>query len=142
MINIFDNLFPGKIRLWNKSQIILLHLFSLFTPVNKIYKINKNVKKCFNYFFDFKSKLNPLKDDIYELQKNIPDNKGQQLKESLLKYYHDNNFLDLSLTFIDGHVIAYFGEEAFQKLKHSTRNKIIKALEVFNFSDKNGRIFY
>ena len=85
--------------------------------MNKIYKINKNVKRCFNYFFDFESRLNPLKDDVYELQKNVSDNQGQKLKESLLKYYYDNNFLDLTLTFIDGHVIAYFGKESFQKLK-------------------------
>jgi len=39
-------------------------------------------------------------------------------------------------------VIAYFGKEAFQKLKHGTRKKVLKALEVFNFSDKKGRIFY
>lgn len=135
-------MFQGKIRLWTKSQIILLHLFSLFTPVNKIYKLNKNIKNCFNYFFDFDSKLNPLKDDVYELQKNIPDIKGQELKKSLLKYYYENNFLDLTITFIDGHIIAYFGNESFQKLKHSTRNAIIKSMEVFNFSDKHGRIFY
>jgi hypothetical protein len=60
----------------------------------------------------------------------------------LLKYYYENDFLDLTLTFIDGHIIAYFGKNNFQKLKHSTRNKIIKSLEVFNFSDKKGRIFY
>jgi len=141
-MEVFNNLFSGKIRLWNKSQIVLLHIFSLFTPVNKIYKVNKNIKECFNYFFNFKSKINPLKDDVYELQKNISDYEGQKLKEFLLKYYHDNNFLNLTLTFIDGHVIAYFGKEAFQKLKHGTRKKIMKALEVFNFSDKNGRIFY
>jgi len=141
-MEVFNNLFSGKIRLWNKSQIVLLHIFSLFTPVNKIYKVNKNIKECFNCFFNFKSKINPLKDDVYELQKNISDYEGQKLKEFLLKYYHDNNFLNLTLTFIDGHVIAYFGKEAFQKLKHGTRKKIMKALEVFNFSDKNGRIFY
>lgn len=142
MIKVFQELFPEKIRFWNKSQIILLHILSLFTPVNKIYKINKNIKDCFNYFFDFKSKINPLKDDIYELQKNVSNTQGKKLKESLLTYYYNNDFLDLSITFIDGHVIAYFGKESFQKLKHSTRNKIIKSLEVFNFSDKRGRIFY
>jgi hypothetical protein len=141
-MEVFNNLFMGKIRLWDKPHIVLLHIFSLFTPVNKIYKINKNIRECFNYFFNFKSKLNPLKDDVYELQKNVSDCEGQKLKEFLLKYYHDNNFLNLTLTFIDGHVIAYFGKEAFQRLKHGTRKKIMKALEVFNFSDKNGRIFY
>lgn len=135
-------MFQGEIRSWNKSQIILLHLFSLFTPVNKIYKVNKNIKRCFNYFFASKSKLNPLKDDVYELQKNISDIQGRDLKESLLKYYYENDFLDLTLTFIDGHVIAYFGKESFQKLKHSTRNAIMKSMEVFNFSDRRGRIFY
>jgi hypothetical protein len=59
-----------------------------------------------------------------------------------LRYYYDHDFLDLTLTFIDGHIIAYFGKESFQKLKHSTRNAIIKSMEVFNFSDKRGRIFY
>ena len=142
MINVFGDLFKGKIRLWDKSQIILLHIFSLFTPINKIYKVNKNIKRCFNYFFNLKSKLNPLKDDVYEFQKNVSDSNGQKLKESLLKYYYDNNFLDLTLTFIDGHIIAYFGKESFQKLKHSTRNTIMKSMEVFNFSDKRGKIFY
>ncbi len=136
------SIFNGRIRDWNKSDIVLMHLLSLFTPVNRIYKINKNIKKHFTYFFNSHKKQNPLKDEIYELQKNISDDTGQHIKESLLRYYHDNNFLDLSLTFIDGHVIAYFGKESFQKLKHSTRNKIIKSLEVFNFSDKRGRIFY
>jgi len=51
-MEVFNNLFSGKIRLWNKSQIVLLHIFSLFTPVNKIYKVNKNIKECFNYFFN------------------------------------------------------------------------------------------
>ena len=110
--------------------------------MNKIYKVNKNIKRCFNYFFASKSKLNPLKDDVYELQKNISDIQGRDLKESLLKYYYENDFLDLTLTFIDGHVIAYFGKESFQKLKHSTRNAIMKSMEVFNFSDRRGRIFY
>ena len=95
-----------------------------------------------HYFFDRVKDTNPLKDEIYELQKNMPDSLGQKFKELLLKYYYDNNFLDLSLVFIDGHVIAYFGNEAFQKLKHSTRKGVINALEIFNFSDKNGRIFY
>jgi len=86
--------------------------------------------------------LNPLKDEIYDLQKSISDELGQKLKETLLKYYYENDFLDLTLTFIDGHIVAYFGKESFQKLKHSTRNEIIKAMEIFNFSDKRGRIFY
>lgn len=124
------------------SNIVLFHLFSKFSFIDRIYKINKNTCKFFYYFFNKTDKKNPLKDDIYELQKNMPDSLGQKFKEVLLKYYYDNNFLDLSLVFIDGHVIAYFGEEAFQKLKHSTRKKIIKALEIFNFSDKKGRIFY
>ena len=86
--------------------------------------------------------MNPLKDEIYDLQKSISDELGQKLKEILLKYYYENDFLDLTLTFIDGHIVAYFGKESFQKLKHSTRNEIIKAMEIFNFSDKRGRIFY
>lgn len=140
--DIFKNLFVGRIRNWKKSSIALLHLLSLFSPVDRIYKINKNILHYFYYFFNRDDKRNPLKDEIYELQKKVSDNLGQRIKESLLKYYHDNNFLDLSLAFIDSHVIAYFGKEAFQKLKHTTRGKIMKALEVFNFSDKNGRIFY
>lgn len=139
---LFEKLFAGRIRNWRRSSIVLLHLLSKFTPVDRIYKINKNTRKFFYYFFDRAKKINPLKDEVYELQKKISDNLGQKIKESLLRYYHDNNFLDLSLVFIDGHVIAYFGKEAFQKLKHGTRNKVLKALEVFNFSDKNGRIFY
>ncbi len=114
----------------------------MFSPIDRIYKINKNILHYFYYFFNRDEEKNPLKDEIYELQKKIPDNFGQKIKETLLRYYHDNNFLDLSLVFIDGHVIAYFGKEAFQKLKHGTKDKILKALEVFNFSDKNGRIFY
>lgn len=117
-------------------------MLSKFTHVDRIYKINKNTCEFFHYFFDRINKKNPLKDEVYELQKFISDKFGDMFKKELLKYYHDNNFMDFSLVFIDGHVIAYFGKEAFQKLKHSTRNKIIKGLEVFNFSDKNGRIFY
>lgn len=139
---LFDKLFVGRIRNWRESAVVLLHLLSKFTHIDRIYKINKNTTKFFYYFFDRIDKRNPLKDEIYELQKKVDDNLGQRFKKTLLKYYYDNNFLDLSLTFIDGHVIAYFGKEAFQKLKHGTRNKIIKSLEVFNFSDKNGRIFY
>jgi len=119
-----------------------MNLLSKFSTLERVYKINKNRCEYFGYFFDLTKKRNPLKDDIYELQKNMPDHLGLKFKEMLLKYYYDNNFLDLSLVFIDGHVIAYFGKEAFQKLKHSTRKKIIKALEIFNFSDKSGKIFY
>ena len=139
---LFNKLFTGSIRNWRKSAVGLLHLFSKFTHIDQIYKINKNTTKFFYYFFDKIDKRNPLKDEVYELQKKVDNKLGQRLKEALLKYYYDNNFLDLSLTFIDGHVIAYFGKEAFQKLKHGTRDKIMKSLEVFNFSDKNGRIFY
>lgn len=136
------NIFKGKIRSWNKSDIILQHILSLFTSVNRVYKINKVSELCFSYFFDPNHKKNPVKDEIYENQKTVTDDEGPTLKEKLLCYYHKNDFLDLSLTFIDGHIIAYFGKEAFQKLKHSTRNNYCKALEIFNFSDKSGRIFY
>jgi len=142
LMSIFEKLFDGKIRSWNRSQAVLQHILSLFTPVNKIYKINKITKRCFTYFFNFKHNLNPRKDDIYEIQNTVSDELGQKIKDKLLKYYHENDFLDLSLTFIDGHVIAYFGKKAFQILKHSTRNDYLKALEIFNFSDKKGRIFY
>lgn len=117
-----------------------MHLFSKFTSVDRIYKINKQTRDFFSLYFE--EKKNPLKDEIYELQKYFSDELGQKFKEELLKYYYKNEFLDLSLTFIDGHVIAYFGEESFQKLKHTTRGKIMKSLEVFNLSDKMGRIFY
>lgn len=117
-------------------------MLSKFSSVDRVYKINKNISQFFYYFFGRVEKRNPLKDEIYEFQKSMSDSLGQKFKEELLRYYSDNNFMDFTLTFIDGHVIAYFGKEAFQKLKHSTRNKIIKALEVFNFSDKKGRIFY
>jgi len=138
--DVFEKLFIGSIRGWNKSEIILTHLLSKFTFVDRVYKINKQSLAFLSYFFN--KKTNPLKDDIYGLQESVSDKLGQKFKEELLRYYCDNNFMDLTLTFIDGHVIAYFGKASFQKLKHSTRNKIIKALEVFNFSDRNGRIFY
>lgn len=140
--DVFEKLFLGRIRGWKKSSIVLLHLLSKFSPIEMPYKINKNINRFLYYFFDRGDERNPLKDDVYDLQKKIPNDLGQKMKEELLRYYYDNNFLDLTLTFIDGHVIAYFGEQAFQKLKHTTRGKIMKALEVFNFSDKNGRIFY
>lgn len=117
-----------------------MHILSKFTSVDRIYKINKQTREFFSFFFE--GKKTPLKDDIYELQNSISNEFGQKFKEILFKYYYKNSFLDLSLTFIDGHVIAYFGDKSFQKLKHTTRGKIMKSLEIFNFSDKSGKIFY
>ena len=109
--NVFSEVFKGAIRGWNKSDIVLLHLLSKFTTIDRIYKINKQTRGFFSYFFNRKN--NPLKDDVYEFQKNISDLIGRKFKEKLLKYYYENGFLDLNLVFIDGHVIAYFGEKAF-----------------------------
>ena len=87
---LFKDFFKGKLRDWKMSSIATMHLLTKFTSVDRIYKINKQNRRFFSFFFNQKN--NPLKDEIYELQKSISDKFGQEFKEKLLKYYYENSF--------------------------------------------------
>ena len=82
LIALFEKLFKNKIRTWKTSSIVLMHIFSKFTSVDRIYKINKQSRDFFSFFFD---KNNPLKDDIYELQNSISDKFGQEFKKRIIE---------------------------------------------------------
>ena len=122
------------------SDIVKADIFKYFIGIKKNYHINNAYREIFSLILNKKN--HPLKDDLYQLQKYVSKESVEKLKDQFASLLYHKRFVNVTLTYIDGHVIPYFGLKPSQKLKHSTRNKVMKAVECFNVSSANGDPFY
>ena len=115
-------------------------IFKFFIGIKKNYHINNKFRDILALALN--KEKHPLKDDLYRLQKYISKDSVEKLKDAFACLLHHKKFVKITLTYIDGHVIPYFGLKQTQKLKHQTRNKLMRAIECFNASAANGDPFY
>lgn len=141
MFNKFDFKFTRDFSTKHSfPDIILIDVLKFFIGIKKNYHINNAYREIFSLVLNKKGY--PLKDDLHRLQKYISKESVEKLKYQFACLLYYKRFVSVTLTYIDGHVIPYFGLKPSQKLKHSTRNKIMKAVECFNVSSANGDPFY
>ena len=80
----------------------------------------------------------PSKDDIYEFQKRLDPQAVEEFVDNIARKLHKHGVIDLNIVFIDGHVIVYFGKASVSKIRHATRGRIMKAIEMFSANDIKG----
>lgn len=132
------NKIPIEIK-WRFSKVMLGYTQAYMTvyDIAAPYQLNELDGSSLSKFLEMET--HPLKDDIYWFQKQITPNVADDFIDALAKRYYNEKMLDLTIVFIDGHAIAYFGKARVLSGYHTTRGRVMPVIVYFGANDADGK---